>query len=138
MTAGLFCALSRHAESDYAAGFARIDLSRACCESPTLAPKFLVYRMDIIWYRDHTQCHMVGEAARKLPVLFYQTRGGAEPVRNWLRSLDDRDQNTIGLDLTRVQFRWPVGMPLCRAMGDGLWEMRTNLPSNRPPGYCSA
>ena len=22
-------------------------------------------------------------------------------------------------------------MPLCRAMGDGLWEMRTNLPSNR-------
>lgn len=31
----------------------------------------------------------------------------------------------------RVQFRWPVGMPLCRAMGDGLWEVRTSLPSNR-------
>ena len=31
----------------------------------------------------------------------------------------------------RVQFRWPIGMPLCRAMGDGLWEVRTNLPSNR-------
>jgi phage-related protein len=74
---------------------------------------------------------MVGEAPRKLPVLFYRTRGGAEPVRDWLRSLDDSDQNTIGLDLMRVQFRWPVGMPLCRAMGDGLWEMRTNLPSNR-------
>jgi phage-related protein len=74
---------------------------------------------------------MVGEAARKLPVLFYQTRGGADLVRDWLRSLDDSDQNTIGLDLMRVQFRWPVGMPLCRAMGGGLWEMRTNLPSNR-------
>src|SRR3954447_12509353 len=74
---------------------------------------------------------MHGEAARKLPVLFYRTRGGAELVRDWLRSLDDLDQNTIGLDLMRVQFRWPVGMPLCRAMGDGLWEMRTNLPSNR-------
>jgi phage-related protein len=74
---------------------------------------------------------MVGEAARKLPVLFYRTRGGADLVRDWLRSLDDSDQNTIGLDLMRVQFRWPVGMPLCRAMGDGLWEMRTNLPSNR-------
>ena len=37
----------------------------------------------------------------------------------------------IGLDLMRVQFRWPVGMPLCRAMGDGLWEVRTSLPSNR-------
>ncbi len=22
-------------------------------------------------------------------------------------------------------------MPLCRAMGDGLWEVRTNLPGNR-------
>jgi phage-related protein len=74
---------------------------------------------------------MAGKAARKLPVLFYRTRGGTELVRDWLRSLDDRDQNTIGLDLMRVQFRWPVGMPLCRAMGDGLWEMRTNLPSNR-------
>jgi hypothetical protein len=25
----------------------------------------------------------------------------------------------------------PVGMPLCRAMGQGLWEIRTDLPSNR-------
>jgi hypothetical protein len=25
--------------------------------------------------------------------------------------------------------RW--GMPLCRALGDGLWEVRTSLPSNR-------
>nr|WP_247838423.1 type II toxin-antitoxin system RelE/ParE family toxin [Bradyrhizobium sp. 200] len=31
----------------------------------------------------------------------------------------------------RAQYRWPVGMPLCRALGDGLWEVRTSLPSNR-------
>ena len=31
----------------------------------------------------------------------------------------------------RVQWRWPVGMPLCRAMGQGLWEVRTELASNR-------
>ena len=31
----------------------------------------------------------------------------------------------------RVQYRWPVGMPLCRAMGQGLWEVRSDLPSNR-------
>lgn len=30
-----------------------------------------------------------------------------------------------------VQFRWPVGMPLCRAMKDGLWEDRSSLPSGR-------
>ena len=74
---------------------------------------------------------MAADAHRKIPVVFYRTRGGAELVRDWLRSLDERDRNAIGLDLMRVQFRWPVGMPLCRAMGDGLWEVRTSLPSNR-------
>ena len=37
----------------------------------------------------------------------------------------------IGQDLMRVQYRWPIGMPLCRAMGDGLWEVRSDLPSQR-------
>ena len=74
---------------------------------------------------------MAGNTHRKIPVVFYRTRGGAELVRDWLRALDERDRNAIGLDLMRVQFRWPVGMPLCRAMGDGLWEVRTPLPSNR-------
>ena len=37
----------------------------------------------------------------------------------------------VGLDLMRVQYRWPVGMPLCRSLGDGLWEVRSALPSNR-------
>lgn len=74
---------------------------------------------------------MIGRPTRKVPVVFYRTRGGAEVVRDWLRSLDERDRNAIGLDLMRVQFRWPVGMPLCRAMGEGLWELRTSLPGNR-------
>ena len=34
----------------------------------------------------------------------------------------------IGLDLQRVQYRWPVGMPLVRPMGNGLFEVRTSLP----------
>jgi phage-related protein len=74
---------------------------------------------------------MVSEAPRKLPVAFYRTPRGAELVRDWLRSLDVRERRAIGTDLMRIQFRWPVGMPLCRAMGDGLWETRTTLPSNR-------
>src|SRR5438552_12150534 len=74
---------------------------------------------------------MAAKVPHKIPVVFYRTRGGAELVRDWLRSLDERDRNAIGLDLMRVQIRWPVGMPLCRAMGDGLWEVRTSLPSNR-------
>ncbi|MGH9551013.1 MAG: type II toxin-antitoxin system RelE/ParE family toxin [Terriglobales bacterium] len=31
----------------------------------------------------------------------------------------------------RAQWRWPVGMPLCRPMRKGLWEVRTDLPNNR-------
>ncbi len=74
---------------------------------------------------------MAAKRPQKMPVVFYRTRGGSEVVRDWLRGLDEPDRNAIGLDLMRVQFRWPFGMPLCRAMGDGLWEVRTSLPGNR-------
>jgi phage-related protein len=74
---------------------------------------------------------MAREARRKTPVVFYRTPGGAEPARGWLRSLEVRDRRAIGIDLMRIQFRWPVGMPLCRPMGDGLWEARISLPSDR-------
>jgi|SRR5579862_9395501 len=67
----------------------------------------------------------------KTPLIFYRTSGGAEPVREWLRSLDTADRNAIGQDLMRVQFRWPIGMPLCRPLGKGLWEVRTSLSNNR-------
>ncbi len=74
---------------------------------------------------------MSGSGPHKIPVVFYRTQGGAEVVRDWLRSLGEVDRQAVGLDLMRVQYRWPVGMPLCRALGDGLWEVRTSLPSNR-------
>lgn len=73
----------------------------------------------------------MADRPRKTPVVFYRTQAGTEVVRNWLRALEERDRNAIGQDLMRVQFRWPIGMPLCRSMGDGLWEVRSDLPSNR-------
>jgi phage-related protein len=79
----------------------------------------------------HIQISMVSESPRKIPVVFYRTRNGVEVVRDWLRDLDEADRQAIGLDLMRVQYRWPVGMPLCRALGDGLWEVRSSLPSHR-------
>ncbi len=74
---------------------------------------------------------MAAEPPRKIPVVFYRTRGGAEVVLDWLRDLAAADRNVIGQDLMRVQYRWPVGMPLCRALGDGLWEVRSALRGNR-------
>jgi phage-related protein len=69
------------------------------------------------------------EATLKIPLVFYRTVAGREPVREWLKDLDREDRLAIGADLQRVQYRWPVGMPLCRALGGGLWEVRTGLPS---------
>ena len=81
--------------------------------------------MDYIWVS------MAGRDPHKTPVVFYRTRAGSEVVRDWLRGLDEKDRNAVGLDLMRTQFRWPVGMPLCRPLGDGIWEVRTSLPSHR-------
>lgn len=67
----------------------------------------------------------------KIPFVFYRAASGSEPVRDWLRELPQDDRQAVGMDLMRAQFRWPVGMPLCRAMGQGLWEVRTTLPSKR-------
>lgn len=67
----------------------------------------------------------------RIPVLFYRTAAGREPVLEWLRDLGQEDRRAIGRDLMRVQFGWPVGMPLVRSLKDGLWEVRSTLPSRR-------
>jgi phage-related protein len=68
---------------------------------------------------------------QKIPVVFYRSAADTEPVREWLKSLGAEERKAIGTDLMRVQWRWPVGMPLCRPMGDGLWEVRSDLPKGR-------
>jgi phage-related protein len=67
----------------------------------------------------------------RIPVVFYRADSGAEPMRDWLKALPAVERHVIGQDLMRAQWRWPVGMPLCRPMGQGLWEVRSTLPGNR-------
>lgn len=74
---------------------------------------------------------MTDEHLTQIPIAFYRTSTGVEPVRDWLKTLPDNDRRTIGIDLATVQVGWPVGMPLCRSLGSGLWEVRSNLPSRR-------
>jgi phage-related protein len=52
-------------------------------------------------------------------------------VREWLKELPETERQAIGKDLLRAQWRRPVGMPLCRPLGSGLWEIRTDLPTKR-------
>ena len=63
----------------------------------------------------------------RLPVLFYRSSAGREPVRDWLRDLDPESRTIIGTDLRTVQYGWPIRMPLVRSLGDGLREMRSSL-----------
>ena len=70
-------------------------------------------------------------APNKIAVVFYRTPGGAEVVRDWMKALPESDRKVIGLDLMRLQFRWPIGMPLCRPLGGGLFEIRSDLDGNR-------
>jgi|SRR5580698_5525889 phage-related protein len=74
---------------------------------------------------------MEKKQAPEVPVRFYRSTTGREPVLEWLRDLDREDRRAIGLDLMRVQFGWPIGMPLVRSLKDGLWEVRSSLPSQK-------
>jgi phage-related protein len=67
----------------------------------------------------------------RIPVAFYVSKAGADPVRGWLRELPTEDRKAIGTDLKRVQEQWPIGMPVCKSLGAGLWEVRSTLASNR-------
>ena len=67
----------------------------------------------------------------RIPVIFYRVPAGSEPVREWLKALGKEDRRQIGADLARVQEQWPIGMPVCRALGKGLWEVRSALTGNR-------
>jgi hypothetical protein len=44
---------------------------------------------------------------------------GADPVRDWLRTLPPYERKLIGEDLKMktVQFGWPVGIPVVRPLG---------------------
>lgn len=62
-----------------------------------------------------------------IDLVFFKTASGNEPVRDWLKGLSAEECKAVGQDLMRVQWRWPVGMPLCRPLGAGLHEVRTSL-----------
>ena len=70
---------------------------------------------------------MVTTPPKKVPAYFYRTDMGAEPVREWLKSLSAEDRRIIGEDIATVEYGWPVGMPLCKSLGGGLWEIRSNI-----------
>lgn len=68
---------------------------------------------------------------KRLPAAFFALPSGREPVREWLKDLGRDDRKIVGEDIRDVEFSWPIGMPLCRPMGNGLWEVRSSLSQGR-------
>jgi phage-related protein len=56
---------------------------------------------------------------KKITGRFYASGSGRRPVRDWLMSLSRDDRRTIGIDIQRIEFGWP------------LWEVRSDLSDGR-------
>jgi phage-related protein len=59
--------------------------------------------------------HLTGrmfDRTKKLPARFYVSQ-------------------TVGKDIQKVEFGWPIGRPHCAPLGRGLWEVRSDLDSSR-------
>lgn len=68
---------------------------------------------------------------KRIVARFYRTDTGREPVRDWLFSLDAEDRKIVGKDIATVEFGWPVGMPVCRPLHGGVFEVRSTIRSGK-------
>ncbi len=60
-------------------------------------------------------------------VVFWKENNAKEPVRYWLKSLTKQQKKIIGEDIKTVEMGWPLGMPLVKSLGRGIWEVRSNF-----------
>ena len=77
----------------------------------------------------HSKIHH--NEGKRVPVIFFRTEAGGEPLREWLKALSSEDRRRIGEDIKTVEFGWPIGMPVCKPLGDGIFEVRTSLGRRR-------
>ncbi|MQS00183.1 type II toxin-antitoxin system RelE/ParE family toxin [Gluconobacter aidae] len=65
---------------------------------------------------------------KRIEAVFYQQDSGREPVRDFLLGISPKeDRIKINADIRTVEYGWPIGMPTCRPLADGICEVRTNL-----------
>jgi phage-related protein len=63
----------------------------------------------------------------RLPAVFFRSRNGTEPVRDWVKGLAKQDRRAIGEDIAYVQYKWPIGKPRVDHLRGPVWEVRTGL-----------
>jgi phage-related protein len=66
-------------------------------------------------------------ASKRLDAVFFRSKVGNEPVREWLKSLAKEQRKAIGEDIAYVQFKWPIGKPRVDHLRGAVWEVRSSL-----------
>ena len=72
-----------------------------------------------------------GPTLKKLPAYFLSLPDGTGARARVAQDPVGRRSTDPWQDIAIVEFGWPVGMPICRPLGGGLWEVRSNLTGNR-------
>jgi putative component of toxin-antitoxin plasmid stabilization module len=68
---------------------------------------------------------------KRIIATFYQSEAGAEPVKEWLRVMAKADRQIVGADIGEVEFGWPIGVPVCRSLRDGVLEVRSTIKDGK-------
>jgi len=68
---------------------------------------------------------------QKVPLVFFCTESGSEPVRGWLKSLDEIERHANRQRLAPGAMALAGRHASVPAARQGLWEIRTNLPHHR-------
>ena len=64
-------------------------------------------------------CYLI-DRSKKIPAFSYENANGNQPVKEWILDLSQKDRKKVGRDPRKVEFGWPLGMPCCRSLGNGL------------------
>jgi phage-related protein len=68
---------------------------------------------------------------KSITAVFYKNPTGKEPVRDFLKEFKKEDKLAIGTDIKTVEYGFPIGMPVCKSIGNGLFEVRSNISDKR-------
>lgn len=60
-------------------------------------------------------------------IVFFKTKSGKEPVKEWLADLNKKEKYEISKDIAKIQLMYPFKMPLVKSLGGGLFEIRSKL-----------
>ncbi len=62
---------------------------------------------------------------------FYKTQSNRDVVVDEIRCLAERDRKIIGGDIRLAQKRFPLGAPIVKPLGKGLYEVRSTISGPR-------